>query len=311
MRSGERVMKRLNTLYWVKLVLVLGLSIFVLGYSVWITSSARSGSRERKSERLNATEESMEWAQGFEVVLFQAVKSAHEGDLGDDQAIDSIESVLERAKVYNQAGLEDSAIESIVRVASEFIYYRFILDDPERYIRWRLQRGDRFRDMEAMYVKAQVALDYEELFGESLTDQTPLSQSFTRLYEHQRSLWTSRYTPIGYAVDPESVLVVSATHHPIVGKQDIDLGDPQLNRLWLETLTGGHRSWFRGQTDHDQLEANLEKYQVATVGIVIEYENMERRTLYLGILRSSTGGDWSVEALSATDTAFTGGLIEF
>ncbi len=304
-------MKKLNTLSWVKLVLVLGVSILVLGYSVWITSSARSGSRERKSERLNATEDSMEWAQGFEMVSFQAVKSAHEGDLGDDQAIDSIESVLERAKVYNQAGLDDSAIESIVRVASEFIYYRFVLDDPERYIRWRLQRDDQFRGMEALYVKAQVALDYEEFFGESLTDQTPLSQSFTRLYEHQRSLWASRYTPIGYAVDPESVLVVSATHNPIVGEQDIDLGDPQLNRLWLETLVGGHRSWFRGKTDHDQLKANLEKYQVATVGIVIEYENMERRTLYLGILRSGTGGDWSVEALSATDTAFTGGLIEF
>ncbi len=253
----------------------------------------------------------MEWAQGFEVVPFQAIKSVSEDELGDNEAINSIVSVLERAKVYNQAGLDDPAIESIVRVASEFIYYRFVLDDPQRYIRWRLQRGDRFRDMETLYVKAQVALDYEEFFGETLTDQTPLSKSFTRLYEHQKSLWTSRYTPIGYGVDPESVLVVSATYNPIVGKQDIDLGDPQLNRLWLETLTGGHRSWFRGNTDHDQAKANLEKYQVATVGIVIEYENRERRTLYLGLLRSGTGGDWSVEALSATDTAFTGGLIEF
>ncbi len=296
---------------WIRLVLVLGVSLSVLGYSVWVTSSARSGSRERKSERFNATEESMEWAQGFEVVPFQAIKSVGEDELGDNEAINSIVSVLERAKVYNQAGLDDPAIESIVRVASEFIYYRFVLDDPQRYIRWRLQRGDRFRDMETLYVKAQVALDYEEFFGETLTDQTPLSKSFTRLYEHQKSLWTSRYTPIGYGVDPESVLVVSATYNPIVGKQDIDLGDPQLNRLWLETLTGGHRSWFRGNTDHDQAKANLEKYQVATVGIVIEYENRERRTLYLGLLRSGTGGDWSVEALSATDTAFTGGLIEF
>lgn len=301
-----------------KPIVVLSVSLSLLVYGTWRTSKARNSIRDRDTDKTLATRESIERAEMFEVVSFRQLndlaRSTDQSDLTSQQkVIDSIESTLQAAKIYNLAVVDDVAVQSLLRTASEFIYYRFVRDNPEDYIAWRLERGDRFIDHETLYGEYQIAWDYEFFFHDVLADDAPIRETFITFFTHQRSLWGEHYTPVGYAIDPESVLVLIETEDPLIGSQGVDLGNPDLNKFWFETAGGANRSWFTRGTDIRQqlMNSSLEKYQVGSVGFVLEFADGERRTVTLPMVRPLDGGKWSVEFLGTTDLDNSGGLIEF
>mgnify|MGYP000296240224 CR=1 FL=1 len=296
-----------------KLAVVLGVSCSLLGYAVWSTNKSRHGLRGRDADKVLATRESIQHAKVFQIVSFKQFEN-HNSSVGQQQVVEMIKSTLRGASVHNPAAVDGAAIESLLQTASEFIYYRFIRDDAEDYIAWRLGRGDRFREPESIYGKYQVALDYEFFFEDKLPDDAPVRETFITFFTHQRSLWGEHYTPVGYAIDPESVLVLIEVEDPLIGNQGADLGDPDLNRFWFETTGGSHRSWFTSGTDiRKQLMsgAGMKKYQVGSVGFILEYADGERRTVTVPLVRALEGGKWSIEFLGTTDLDNTGGLIEF
>lgn len=301
-----------------KQAVVIGVSCTLLGYAVWNTNKSRRGLKSREVDKVLASRESMKRAQAFQIVSFKQLDEQydswnHKSSVGQHPIVDIIGSTLRSAIVHNPAAVDGEAVESLLQTASEFIYYRFIRDDPEDYIAWRLRRGDRFREPETIYGKYQVAWDYEYFFEDKLPDDAPVRDTFIQFYEHQRSLWGDHYTPIGYAIDPESVLILIEVEDPLIGNQSVDLGNPDLNRFWFETAGGAHRSWFTGEIDirRQLMNSELKKYQVGTVGFVLEYADGERRTVTVPLARTIEGGKWSIEFLGTTDLDNTGGLIEF
>lgn len=304
------IMKKSQSVSSWKLVVVSVVTIAVTGYAVWTTQSLQRERREQVAGRINASQENKNFAAAFQTTLF--AEFSEREDLSDaQQVIEFIESTLEGAQVHNNALLDEPSVRGMIRTASEFLYYRFLRDDPRAYIAWRLERGDRFRDRETMFVQYQVAYDYEELFGEPFPEESLVQDMFVRFYEHQRSLWGEHHTPVGYGVDPASVLMITAVQDPVMGAGGVDLGDSELNRLWFGEKSSSHRSWFAGAVDMRTVNTNQQKYQVGTVGFVIEYKDGERRVVTLPMVRPIDGGRWSVEYLGTVMSEHSGGLIEF
>ncbi len=302
-----------------KAVIVLGGSLALLGYTMWSTNKAVRGVEDANADRIRATDESIQRAREFQVVSFEELRTRSTGNGAsetpaerDDSVIGSIQSMLRQAQVHNFAQADDDGVQTLLRTASEFIYFRFVRNDPQNYIAWRLGRGDRFRDRDELYGKLQVALDYEELFGQTLSDETPIRDAFLKLYAYQESHWGDTYTPVGLAVDPASVMVVVLKINPIVGPQGVDLGDEASNRFWLETRQGTHRGWFTGAAHEELLGLNnMTSFQSGTVGFILEYSNGERRAVYLSCRRPTNGGGWLISSVASASRKNTGGMIEY
>lgn len=303
-----------------KLAGVLGLSFFVLMFAIRRGNEAIRGVSQHADDRVLAAQEAIDRASSFTVVSFDQIRAQGQGvdespatdeEARAARAIGLIESAIGEASTHDFVGTSDADVESLARVAAEFVYYRFVLADPDAYIAWRLGRGDRFADPERIYGDMLVALDFEELFGEPLPAEMPVGDVFRRFFRHQDANWGPAYEPRGLAVSPESILILIGEYNPVVGTQNIDIQDPELRRYWLETTSGSHRSWFVGAFDHLASQDKLRKYQVGTVGLTLEFGNGERRTIQVLLRRASGTDAWVFGSLATSYVKNTGGLVEY
>ncbi|MGV6813655.1 MAG: hypothetical protein ACWA5W_01450 [Phycisphaerales bacterium] len=252
----------------------------------------------------------MSSAKDFEVRSFDDFLEA--SDAPDSvHAIEQINAIFQQGPVYNFSSADEESIKTLTHLASSFVYYRFLQHNRERYIDWRLAQGDRFRDSETLYIRWQIAMDYPDLIGKPFPENPSVRDVFIRFADVQRSLWGDVHTPVGLAIDPESVLVSTAYFDPVIGDTTAHFDDDRVIRYWITPQAGTHRNWFTSQADAMIEEHPLTRYEIGTVGMTLAFANGDRRTLTLGFRRISPRSQWHIGSLSVSNPSTQGGLIEY
>ena len=294
----------------VKIVVVSFLSLGVLWYSVRQAGDALSETRGVAEDRVAAAHQMMSSAKDFDVRSFDDLLEAS-GAQGSDRVIDHINTIFQQAPVYNFSSANEDSINELTRLASSFVYYRFLQYNRGRYIDWRLSQGDQFRDSETLYIRWQIAMDYPDLLGEPFPENPSVREVFSKFADIQRSLWGDVYTPVGLAIDPESVLVSTAFYDPVIGDTTTHFEDDRLIQYWITPQAGTHRNWFTSQADTIIAEHPMKRYEIGTVGMTFAFANGDRRTLTLGFRRVSPSSHWHIGSLSVSSPSTEGGLIEY
>ena len=289
----------------VKFLIVIGTATAVSVHSCRESREIYRAVDAQNRRPTEASAEAVRQAASFQVVEFDSLLS---DDHGDSRAVtvDQILAVLGSCHRQIETGIDDACVNALLRTAADFVYFRFVLADHDRYVDWRLAEGYRFRDRVELYGRALVGEDYEILFGVSLPENAPLRATFVRFADHHRQNWGATHTPTGLAVDPESAVVLIREINPVVGAELVTLGSPERDAYWLEPRMGSHRNWFE-----DGRHDGFTRYRSGAVGLTLDYGDGLKRTILIGFSSPFGSCNWSLSGISRLKTESTGGLIDY
>lgn len=294
------------------------LAVAAVSYGVWRRSRAKQVVQRVQSVDQSTERENKDLLSRIPTLGFDSITGSGDAPESDvpfpiesgsetDRVIRSIEDVIGSAPGVGEERADDQLRASLIRAVSEFLYFRFIRDDLETYVRWRLHRGDSFRSAEIMHTNWMVASDYESYFGRELGDSQSLRDVFLEIARFRESSIPDSQRPVGMTIDPSGLILGFDHAGTDLGYGRVDLGSDERVRFWYEPRLGSHRCWFGSGIDYDSAELVLS----AIVGVVMEYADGSKRPMMVLAFLDPSVGHWSIERLWTNDYGIPGGLIEF
>lgn len=206
----------------------------------------------------------------------------------DDMMTHFGEQVLEALGRHTELTREDA--RQLAELASGFVYHRFVRDDPDAYIRWRLDNGYRWIDPEAMR-RSLIAQDWGHTFGERPYpgDDNP-AEAFRVYWEYRTPTGAHAPTVTGVATMPRAIGVGVALGSE-VGWSRPEPVSAREDMVWVGS-TGSLRSWFApGGTDISKLRKSPQGVTLVTIAFVLELADNRRTPMALYGHRER-GGRW-------------------
>ena len=296
--------------------------VSAVGVAIWIRSGMQHSVRalradERAALRANTRTLSALPTRSFDKLLGSAGAVSGAGisfpldpDSRARRAIDTLEGVLAEAPVVHEDGdpiIGDALAKSLLRVASEFVFVRFVVADPEAYIRWRMHRGDAFRPRDEMFGHWMVASDFESYFDQPIADDASVRDTFVAFFQYHDRRRADAHRVVGMSVEPDAMLLGVQRVGRDLGYGPMDLGSADRRAFWYEPRTGSHRCWFDSGIDHDRVD----EMPSGMVGVTLQYADGSARPMMIVADLDPASGRWSIQRVWTNHRGLTGGLIEF
>ena len=292
-----------------RFILVVVLTLAVVALALRTTLHASNEVKEAKAAVDRIVRGNADAVRSFKVESFARGSAEEQNTLVNEGVRDRLAEELSKiAPVYDQP-IDARLVQQLTRAVSQFVYQRFMREDLDGYINWRLNSGYRFRDKELMYVTWMVAKDYESLMSEPIPEDLPMRQVFERVARAEDATSTAAGAGLaGMSLSPDA-LFVQIRHHS--AEQDAPpsaFHSQEQEQLWTGPGMGSHRCWFtRSLPD----APSPLRYIEGQVGMVFVDAAGNRKQLWVSAFLDDPAGEWSIEYLWTREYGGKGVLIEY
>lgn len=290
------------------LIVLLGTLTLVM-MSLWTVRQAKRETRTAREVVEQITRKNADLVQSVDIQRFSRYSDPERDTLSDEELRDQLSGQLKRVTPVYDLKIGEQLTDRLIDSVTQFVYQRFMRDDLDSYINWRLRSGYRFRDRELMLVTWMVASDYESIVGAPFPEAIPLRLAMERIVEattREKSVSESKL--IGVSDSPEA-LFVRIRHHGLGSENPTDgFMTTEQEQLWTGPGMGSHRCWFT-RTDPDAAEP--EKFIEGQVGMVFLDASGNRKQVWVSAFLDHPDAEWSIEYLWTREYGGKGILIEF
>ena len=198
----------------------------------------------------------------------------------------------------NPKQLEQAKVQ-LRTVMAQFVHYRLIDPDLDRYLAWRHARGDEVKPKGEIYLLAE---DYEEFFKEPMPPNMSSEQAFRRFYQHMESIQDPANTPIAISADPDAHFFHTWWEHPHIGPQFITLESALGNDFWIGNRSAGAGTWLWGSLDNHRFYRSTNTVLKAMGGVIVEYADGDRYPLVLNLHWDPNSAQWMIDGIIYANT---------
>ncbi len=183
-------------------------------------------------------------------------------------------------------------------VMAQFVHYRLLDPDLDRYIAWRHGRGDVVKPKGEIYLLAE---DYESLFNEPMPLNMSSEQVFRRFYEHMESIQDKANTPIAISEDPDAQFFHMWWEHPHIGPAFVTVDNALGNDFWIGNRSAGSGTWIWGALDDHKFYLSTNPVLKAMAGVIVQYADGDRYPLVLNLHWDPNSAQWMIDGISAAN----------
>lgn len=225
------------------------------------------------------------------------------------RAIASIRSAYQSASRAGDPAATDGHADALCELAAEFVYWRFVNDDPVKYRAWRASRSERFRPKEELTQRLYIPSDYESVYQEPFPGFEP---AFDRMFTDSTRRGDGKNTPVGICLGPRGIRIAAARINPNIDEWPVPLGDESDREYWFGIFNGAMRNWFTSPTAFRDLYTRGDELLGATVATVMSFADGSRRPVMLFLYFDPAIGAWSIDKVATYNTPMDGiSILEF
>jgi hypothetical protein len=200
-------------------------------------------------------------------------------------------AALSRADVTGKPKASNASADALEREAAEFIFLRFVAQDFDQYVQWRLSRGCRFLALDEMERVWFVHKEYQEVCGEPPPSVVTAETLMRGYWRTASTLHAGANRAMAMCDDPRGAMVcfdfIRTRHDDRIRLQGT-LGPA----LWYGPVSSTMRTWFAPPTPTQDLFAAQGGLDVAEVGVVMEFEDGSRRPVVLAFFFDPARTQW-------------------
>jgi len=193
----------------------------------------------------------------------------------------------------------------VSRAAAEFIYFRFIQRDPQRYIEWRTSDGYSFIDFDEFVQDRNFAVVHRAALDIEIPPDATMASMF-------KSFWN---VGVDYLGDSERFEEIAESPGVafVSGRMDIKAPQrrPKLSGAlteagWYGVNGATMRPWFKGSSSVEELADKSGYVGVVDAGVLIKYANGDTRPLVMTFAWDTTRGRWQLLYVCQYNVALDG-----
>jgi hypothetical protein len=213
------------------------------------------------------------------------------------QEVDSPEALRSRfLAMWNlqatASRLSRTEAETLLSLAAELVYYRFVQESHEVYVQQFLSWGYRMKDP-AELRRAFVHKDFEHLFGERYPGDDHLEHIFQRMWMANRIAWGGNSRPRALASGPEGLAIGVGWLDRGEQLEQPRLSGPLSEEYWHGLTQGGLRLWWADPRGGVREELRRqERVPIAMVGVLMEFPGGDRYPFTISFYRDRKGKWW-------------------
>jgi len=233
--------------------------------------------------------------QAFEMVSFE--------ELSD---LDSLEAIFQAGTIQDPqpatrqipAAIDPEQLEhakaQLRTVMAQFVHYRLIDPDLDRYLAWRHARGDVVKPKNEIYLLAE---DYEELFKEPMPPNMSSEQVFRLFYQHFETIQDPANTPIAISADPDAQFFHTWWEHPHIGPHFITVDNELGTDFWIGNRAARSGTWIWGALDDHKFYRSTNTVLKAMSGVIVQYADGDRYPLVLQLHWDPNSAQWMIDGI--------------
>lgn len=292
-----------------RLLLVLFGTLLFVALSLWTVRQAKRETRTAQEVVEQIIHNNGDFVQSVEIQRFSSYSDPEQDTLSDEELRDRLSDQLKRVVPVYDLEISEQQVDRLIDSVAMFVYQRFMQDDFDSYINWRLRSGYRFRDRELMLVTWMVASDYESIVGAPFPEDMPLRLALERIVEattHEQGVSESKL--IGVSSSPEALFVRIRHHGWDSENPSTEFTSNRQEQLWTGPGMGSHRCWFT-RTGPDAAEPDI--FIEGQVGMIFLDASGNRKQVWVSAFLDHPDAEWSIEYLWTREYGGKGVLIEF
>lgn len=213
---------------------------------------------------------------------------------------DSIRALLRTAPAMGAESVGEERYKALLDETAEFLYERFVKEDPRAYYEWRLSKGYLPQARSFLEEWWSVSAQYTKHGGEG----NPSQITDEKIFEH---LWISkRRSGEGFNL---LTSLASGAEGWCLAFGDMTPGNPTRRLLecslssdtWHGAISSTHCAWFEAPRPYKQRLRDGEPVQYASVGVIGGYADGSRRPLVMTFVWDDLASRWDLQILNTNN----------
>ncbi|MBL8765050.1 MAG: hypothetical protein JNM07_12345 [Phycisphaerae bacterium] len=210
----------------------------------------------------------------------------------------AIRAVLARAELAGPIAPE--RLGALLDEAADFLWRRFVENDPKSYSRWRMAKGDLRESRQDMLAYGDVADDYRFLGGGELPRDADLAGVFEFLFVRGLAAPDGASRPVALASEPRGLIVQPKVLTPEESGWETPRGTLGIEH-WRGPVVATARRWWRPVRTEQDLLTRDGRAESATVGVIMELADGARRPFLIFYVWDPNDDRWRLCALAMTN----------
>lgn len=204
--------------------------------------------------------------------------------------------VLERAPLSADSAPIDVPIDSLLDLFAEFMYYRIGQPSAEEYVRWRIDRGYRWKKIEELKSVWDVELDYARFFSGREFPANPQPEDLFGEFWTVGLDWNPDVNrPKAMSVEERGLRLSFAIATPGNPRNAPILGKDSDEMIWHGASATAGRNWFDPPRSREIIMAEDGRLLVGQVAAVVEYEGGSRCPFVVSAIWDRKLNRWMME----------------
>lgn len=179
-------------------------------------------------------------------------------------------------------------------VMAQFVHYRLINPDLDRYLAWRHSRGDEVKPKDEIYLLAE---DYKDFFKEPMPPNMSSEQAFRRFYQHMESIQDNGNVPIAISDDADAQFFHMWWEHPHIGPLFVEVDNALGNDFWVGNRASRSGTWLWGSLDDHKFYLSTNTVLKAMAGVIVKCADGDRYPLVLQLHWDPNSAQWMIDGI--------------
>ena len=179
-------------------------------------------------------------------------------------------------------------------VMAQFVHYRLLDPDLDRYLAWRHSRGDVVKPKGEIYLLAE---DYESVFNEPMPPNISSEQVFRLFYQHFESNQAKGNVPIAISDDPDAQFFHMWWEHPHIGPGIVTVDNALGNDFWIGNRAARSGTWIWGSLDDHKFYLSTNTVLKAMSGVIVQYADGDRYPFVLQLHWDPNSAQWMIDGI--------------